>query len=120
MATVTPVYTTLTHNRATAKIVGTNIADTSTIALSALTVTGQTASSPLVGITSVSYSLSATGNATISRNGIVIFNLFGDGTLSFGSHEQQGQNIVVTFGSSAGGTIIIELSKSAGFSAINP
>lgn len=114
-------YITKTHNRAVVKIVGTAASDTATINITTdLLVSGQTASSPKVGISAVAYSCSSAGDVTVVRNSIPVFKLFGHDSLSYGSNEQSNQNIVVTFNTSAGGTLILELSKTSGFSAVNP
>jgi hypothetical protein len=119
--TATVHYMTKTHNRAVVKIVGTAAADTATIDITSdLVVAGQTASSPKVGISGLAYSVSSSGDVTVSRNLVPVFKLFGHDTLQYGSNEQATQNIVVTFNTSAGGTLILELSKTSGFSAVNP
>lgn len=114
-------YITKTHNRAVVKIVGTSTSDSATINIATDLLFGaQTANSPKVGISALAYSCSSSGDVTVVRNGVTIFKLFGHDTLSYGSNEQSDQNIVVTFNTSAGGTIILELSKTSGFSAVNP
>ncbi len=73
-----------------------------------------------VGITGVAYSVSSSGDVTVVRNSVNIFKFFGHDTLSYGSNEQNDKDIVVTFNTSAGGTLILELSKTDGFGAVNP
>jgi len=123
-------YITKTFNRAVIKVVGTASGDTATITIGApggtpflddLTVTGQTVSAaPTVTISAIAYSVHASGDATIVRNAVPIFKLFGNGVMPYGSNEQASKNIVVTFTTTLGGTVIIELSKTDGYSAINP
>lgn len=114
-------YITKTHSRAVVKIVGTAATDTATINIANDLLFGtQTSNSPKVSISAVAYSVSSSGDVTVARNGVIIFKLFGHDTLSYGSSEQNTQNIVVTFNTSPGGTLILELSKTSGFSAVNP
>jgi hypothetical protein len=73
-----------------------------------------------VGITNVAYSVSSSGDVTVVRNSKTVFKLFGHDTLVYGSNEESGYDIVVTFNTSAGGTCILELSKTSGFGTVNP
>jgi hypothetical protein len=80
-----------------------------------------TDASPKVNIAEVSYSTANTGFITITRNSVVTHKLFGsDSNFHAPSNEQSDQNIAVLFDTTAGGTLMIELSKVEGFGALNP
>lgn len=82
---------------------------------------GQVMTTPVVNIAELAYSCNAAGQITVARNSVVTHNLFGsDHALRAPSNEQNTFDIVVTFVTTAGGTLIIEFSKVDGFSAINP
>jgi hypothetical protein len=84
-------------------------------------VPGQTiVATPKVGITQVAYSVSSAGDVTVVRDGTTVFKLFGHDTLTYGSNEKITHPFVVTFNTSAGGTILLELSKTDGFGPVNP
>lgn len=110
------------QNKAVFKITATAASDSVTINLAAdLIHNGQTVNSPKVNIARMAYSCSSSGSIDISRNGVVTHKLFGhDSEFQAPSAEQNDQNIVVTFSGTAGGTLILELSKVDGFGAINP
>lgn len=75
-----------------------------------------TVASPKSELTKIWYSVSSSGDVTIVRNAVTIAKLFGHDTIEgFGLAEQAGENIVVTFNTSAGGTAIIEISKTSGY-----
>lgn len=77
---------------------------------------GQTFDTPSANITKVKYSVSSSGNVTVVRNAVTILNLFGHDSLNeFGLAEQNTSNIVVTFSTSAGGTLFLELAKISGW-----
>jgi hypothetical protein len=79
---------------------------------------GQTIGTPSVNISGIQYTLG--GSCTVVRNSVTIFNLFGNGwgigDQTRGFSEQSTQDIVLTTVTS-GGTVIIELSKVAGFNS---
>jgi len=80
-----------------------------------------TQASPKVNIAEMSYSCNAAGDITLTRNSVVTHKLFGTAVgFHAPSSEQSDQNIVVLFTTTAGGTLMLELSKVEGFSAINP
>lgn len=82
---------------------------------------GQVMSTPAVNIAEMSYSCNAAGQITITRNSVVTHNLFGaDHAFHAPSNEQNTFDIVITFVTTVGGTLVIEFSKVDGFSAINP
>jgi antitoxin (DNA-binding transcriptional repressor) of toxin-antitoxin stability system len=106
-----------TNARATVKVTATAANDTTTINLATeLNVTGETVTTPVVNIAKIWYSVSSAGSVTITRNGIVVAKLFGHDTMDgFALNEQNTHNIVVTFDTSAGGTVILELGKTSGY-----
>jgi hypothetical protein len=75
---------------------------------------------PSVAIPRVRYSVSSSGAVTIVRNSETVLKLFGHDELETLSYDQPTSDIVVTFDTSAGGTLIMELSKLAGFTTVNP
>jgi len=80
-----------------------------------------TLASPKVHIAEMSYSCNASGELTITRAGTVTHKLFGNAVnFHAPSPENSTTDIVVAFATGAGGTIILELSKMEGFSAVNP
>ncbi len=118
--TATIHYITKTHNRAVVKITATSAGDAVTIPIGDnLCVAGQYSVDPKINISTVAYSVSSAGHTSINRNGEVL-RLFGHGTISYGDVEQVSSNIDVSFVDTAGGTVILELSKTDGFSAVNP
>jgi hypothetical protein len=93
------------------------VAATATItgAISDIAFAGQPFLTPLVNIAGAQHSLG--GSCLVARNSVNVMNLFGtwmDKSAAFGMAEQNDQNITVTFGT-AGGTVILELSKVGGF-----
>lgn len=113
------------NTRAIVKIVGTAAADTATISLATDLLftdgagTAEVASSPKANITKVYYSVSSSGDVSVVRNSVPVLKLFGHDTIEgFGLAEQNGSDIVVTFTTSAGGTIILELAKISGYSPV--
>lgn len=110
-----------THNSAVVKVVATAAGDTATINITDDLLFGdQTVSSPKVNVARATYSVSSSGDVTVTRNSVPIFKFFGHDEFPYASSEQNTHNIVVTFNTSAGGTLVLELSKVNGFSAINP
>jgi len=80
-----------------------------------------TIASPKVNIAEMSYSCNAAGDITLTRNSTVTHKLFGNAVgFHAPSSESNDQNIVVLFTTTVGGTLMLELSKVEGFSAINP
>jgi hypothetical protein len=76
----------------------------------------QTSVAPKVNITKVWYSVSSSGDVTITRNSVAVAKLFGHDTIDcFSLAEQNTSDVVVTFNTSAGGTIILELAKVSGY-----
>jgi hypothetical protein len=73
---------------------------------------------PEVNITKVKYSTTAVGDIRVERNSVVILKLFGSDSIeeNAGLAEQNSFPVVVTFTTTAGGTVFIELAKVAGFS----
>ena len=78
-------------------------------------VSGYSGYSSYSGVSGYSGQSGWTGTA-----GDVIYMLFGTDVLPYGSSESNTKDIVVTFSGSPGGTIILELSKTAGYSAMLP
>lgn len=96
------------------------VAATATSYESDVALLGQTIGTPSVNISGFQYTM---GNScTVVRNAVTIANLFGswwgmsDQGRGFGFAEQPTQDVVLTAVTS-GGTVIIELSKVAGFNA---
>jgi hypothetical protein len=109
------------HNHATIKVVGTAASDTATIDLDTLISTGQTVDgTPKVNLARARYSVSSSGDVTVTRNSVTVLKLFGHDEIECPTPEQNTHDIVVTFNNSAGGTIILEVAKVGGYSAINP
>ena len=80
-----------------------------------------TIASPKVNIAEMSFSCSSTGDITISRTSLVTHKLFGSAVnFHAPSSENSTADLVVLFSTGAGGTMILELSKMEGFSAVNP
>ena len=78
--------------------------------------TDQFLSTPKVNINKVWYSVSSSGDVTVTRNSVPVLKLFGHDTIEqFGLAENNTSDIVVTFNTSAGGTIILDISKLEGF-----
>ena len=73
-----------------------------------------------VNIARVRYSVSSTGDVTVTRNSVVVLKLFGHDELECPTSEFNTFPIVSTFTGTAGGTLILEVTKVAGFSSINP
>jgi hypothetical protein len=97
------------------------VAATATAYESDVAMQGQAISTPLVNISGFQYTL---GNScTVVRNSVTVANLFGswwgmnDQGRGFGFAEQNDKDIVLTAVTS-GGTVIIELSKIAGFAPV--
>lgn len=110
------------QNKAVFKITATAAADTVTIVLATdLIHEGQAVATPKVNIARMAYSCSSSGDITIVRNGVTTHKLFGhDSEFQAPTAEQNLSDIVVTFNNTAGGTLILELSKVDGYGAINP
>lgn len=71
---------------------------------------------PLANITKVWYSVSSSGDVTITRNSVAVLKLFGHDVIdNFGLAENNSSDVVATFNTSAGGTVILEFSKIDGF-----
>lgn len=76
----------------------------------------QITAAPQANITKVWYSVSSAGDVTVTRNSVAVLKLFGHDTLDcFGLAENNGFDTVVTFNTSAGGTVILEFTKIDGF-----
>lgn len=82
-----------------------------------LSSTGQTASSPVVNISAIHWSVPA-GNATITRNSVSLWLMTGAREFEFNGfadNRENTHNIVVTT-PVGGGTVILELVKISGYS----
>lgn len=77
---------------------------------------------PTVNIARCRFSTNSTNDISVSRNSIKVLKLFGTGELDTPTPEQNTQSITVLFSGSGtgGGTLMLELNKIAGFSAVNP
>lgn len=125
MGTATKVLIQHSNTRATVKVANATVggADTASINISTDLLftdgsgTAQTVSSPKVNINKIYYSVPSSGSVTLTRNGVIVATLYGHDTIEgFGLAENNGSNIDISF--SAGGTIILELSKVSGFSNV--
>jgi hypothetical protein len=116
MAAVTTVLK-LTQVQGVVKVHGAN-ADTATIALATtLKKSTETQSSPIVNIKRIQWATDKNADITITRNSVVIWDLFGTGDLDFNGYadtEENDSDIVVTF-NNGDGTVIIETSKISGY-----
>ena len=76
---------------------------------------------PKVNIAEMSYTCNAGGKITLTRNAVVTHALFGS-LIGFHapSNEENASDVVVLFDTTAGGTLVLELSKVEGFSSVNP
>lgn len=116
MAAVTTVLK-LTQVQGVVKVHGGN-SDTATIALATtLKKSTETQASPIVNIKRIQWSTDKNADITITRNSVVIWDLFGSGDLEFNGYadtEENDSDIVVTF-NNGDGTVIIETSKVSGY-----
>ena len=116
MAAVTTVLK-LTQVQGVVKVHGEN-SDTATIALATtLKKSSETQSSPEVNIRRLYWSTDKNADITISRNGVVIWDLFGNGELEFNGfsdNEENDSDIVVNF-NNGHGTIIVDVAKINGY-----
>lgn len=116
MAAVTTVLK-LTQVQGVVKVHGGNT-DTATIALATtLKKSTETQASPIVNIKRIQWSTDKNADITITRNSVVIWDLFGSGDLEFNGYadtEENDSDIVVTF-NNGDGTVIIETSKISGY-----
>lgn len=111
---ITKTLITNSPYRAVFKVTATAASDTTTISLADMnyTLEGNLMTPAKANITKVWYSVSSSGNVTVVRNAVTVLNLYGHDTIEcFGLAEQNNQSAVVTFNTSAGGTIIIEFAK---------
>lgn len=116
MAAVTTVLK-LTQVQGVVKVHGGNT-DTATIALATtLKKSTETQASPIVNIKRIQWATDKNADITITRNSVVIWDLFGTGDLDFNGYadtEENDSDIVVTF-NNGDGTVIIETSKISGY-----
>lgn len=116
MAAVTTVLK-LTQVQGVVKVHGGNT-DTATIALATtLKKSTETQASPIVNIKRIQWSTDKNADITITRNSVVIWDLFGSGDLEFNGYadtEENDSDIIVTF-NNGDGTVIIETSKISGY-----
>lgn len=116
MAAVTTVLK-LTQVQGVVKVHGGN-SDTATIALATtLKKSTETQASPIVNIKRIQWSTDKNADITITRNSVVIWDLFGTGDLDFNGYadtEENDSDIIVTF-NNGDGTVIIETSKVSGY-----
>lgn len=116
MAAVTTVLK-LTQVQGVVKVHGGNT-DTATIALATtLKKSTETQASPIVNIKRIQWSTDKNADITITRNSVVIWDLFGTGDLDFNGYadtEENDSDIIVTF-NNGDGTVIIETSKVSGY-----
>ena len=116
MAAVTTVLK-LTQVQGVVKVHGGN-SDTATIALATtLKKSTETQASPIVNIKRIQWATDKNADITITRNSVVIWDLFGSGDLEFNGYadtEENDSDIVVTF-NNGDGTVIIETSKISGY-----
>lgn len=116
MAAVTTVLK-LTQVQGVVKVHGGN-SDTATIALATtLKKSTETQASPIVNIKRIQWATDKNADITITRNSVVIWDLFGTGDLDFNGYadtEENDSDIVVTF-NNGDGTVIIETSKISGY-----
>lgn len=116
MAAVTTVLK-LTQVQGVVKVHGGNT-DTATIALATtLKKSTETQASPIVNIKRIQWATDKNADITITRNSVVIWDLFGTGDLDFNGYadtEENDGDIIVTF-NNGDGTVIIETSKVSGY-----
>ena len=116
MAAVTTVLK-LTQVQGVVKVHGENN-DSATIALaSTLKKSTETQSSPEVNVRRIFWSTDKNADITITRNSVVIWDLFGNGELDFhgfADTEENDSDIVIDF-NNGHGTIIIEVTKVSGY-----
>lgn len=116
MAAVTTVLK-LTQVQGVVKVHGEN-SDSATIALATtLKKATETQSSPEVNIRRIFWSTDKNADITITRNGIVCWDLFGNGELDFhgfADTEQNDADLVIDF-NNGHGTIIVEVTKVSGY-----
>lgn len=116
MAAVTTVLK-LTQVQGVVKVHGGN-SDTATIALATtLKKSTETQASPIVNIKRIQWATDKNADITITRNSVVIWDLFGTGDLDFNGFadtEENDSDIIVTF-NNGDGTVIIETSKVSGY-----
>ena len=116
MAAVTTVLK-LTQVQGVVKVHGENN-DSATIALATtLKKTSETQSSPKANIKRIYWSTDKNADITITRNGVVCWDLFGYGDLEFNGfadNEENDSDVVVDF-NNGHGTIIIEFAKVSGY-----
>jgi hypothetical protein len=116
MAAVTTVLK-LTQVQGVVKVHGGNT-DTATIALATtLKKSTETQASPIVNIKRIQWATDKNADITITRNSVVIWDLFGTGDLDFNGYadtEENDSDIIVTF-NNGDGTVIIETSKVSGY-----
>jgi hypothetical protein len=116
MAAVTTVLK-LTQVQGVVKVHGENN-DSATIALATtLKKASETQSSPVANIKRIFWSTDKNADITITRDSIVIWDLFGSGELDFhgfSDTEQNDADIVINF-NNGHGTIIVELAKVSGY-----
>ena len=116
MAAVTTVLK-LTQVQGVVKVHGGN-SDTATIALATtLKKSTETQASPIVNIKRIQWATDKNADITITRNSVVIWDLFGTGDLDFNGYadtEENDSDIIVTF-NNGDGTVIIETSKVSGY-----
>lgn len=75
---------------------------------------------PKVNIARCRYSVSSAGSVSVSRNSVVTLKLFGHDEIECPTSENNTHPIVTLFSTTAGGTLIMEVTKVEGFSAVNP
>jgi len=116
MAAVTTVLK-LTQVQGVVKVHGEN-SDSATIALATtLKKDSETQSSPEVNVRRIFWSTDKNADITITRNGVVIWDLFGNGELDFhgfSDTEENDSDIVIDF-NNGHGTIIVEVTKVSGY-----
>lgn len=116
MAAVTTVLK-LTQVQGVVKVHGEN-GDSSTIALATtLKKASETQSSPEVNIKRIYWATDKNADISISRNGVVIWDLFGYGDLEFNGFsdkEENGSDIVITF-NNGHGTVVVDCAKISGY-----
>lgn len=116
MAAVTTVLK-LTQVQGVVKVHGENN-DSATITLATtLKKSTETQSSPEVNVRRIFWSTDKNADITITRNSVVIWDLFGNGELDFhgfSDTEENDSDIVIDF-NNGHGTIIIEVTKVSGY-----
>lgn len=116
MAAVTTVLK-LTQVQGVVKVHGEN-SDSATIALATtLKKATETQSSPEVNIRRILWSTDKNADITITRNGVVCWDLFGNGELDFhgfSDTEENDSDIVIDF-NNGHGTVVVEVTKVSGY-----